>query len=631
MAPIAPSLAELLGTSELPAHLMTDDGKIGEALALAEKLYAGKTHWTGVPLLTHTFGVLKELLPFHPDGDSVCACLLQHALETRAVTLGELEEEFGQSVKSLVSAVHLLSHVTLRARRNSIEDLRLMLLSVSDDVRVLLIILCDRCCVLERLQQTPGPEARRVCRDVLSLFAPVAARLGIHTLKQRLEALAFPLTYPLDFERITEQLDAIRQRHGSFLTAAANSLSDAFREQGIAAIVQGREKLGFSIFSKMRSRSITDIQSLPDLFALRVLVATEDDCYRALGLLHRMGRPVANRFKDYIAFPKPNGYRSLHTTVARLPGVPEGVMVEVQVRTHAMHREAEYGIAAHWSYKQGGTTERMMQRVQLQQMLTSQQPVSGLGGTARLADHIFVLTPKGDIVEVPEGATTLDFAFQIHTDLGLSYRNARVNGAIVPLSYELENGDVVEIVSQASPRPSPEWLQMLKMASSRSRLRRYLHSIDRDKYVERGKLAINEELKKRRLAGLDSDLSLLRRYQGTYLTFGEREDMLMKIGQGGDRVGSHFRHFDLLRELPQVVPVRKSRQAHVPSSAVPVEVEGGVPMPVRFAKCCNPLEGTREKITGSVSRTGEVMVHRTKCRFIRNANPGRRIGVKWRR
>ncbi len=642
MARAVSPLAELLGTRELPPHLATENAKIARALAYAEKLYAGREHWTGVPLLTHTFDVLRELLPFQPDSDSVCACLLQHALETRSVTLAELEEEFGQGVKMIVSAVHLLSHVTLRTRRNSIEDLRLMLLSVSDDVRVLLIILCDRCCVLERLQGTTGPETRRVCRDVLNLFAPVAARLGIHTLKQRLEALAFPLTYPQDCERITEQLEALRAKHGTFLPAAAKALATALRQQGIAALVQGREKLGFSIFSKMRSRSMTDIQSLPDLFALRVLVQTEEDCYRTLGFLHRMGRPVANRFKDYIAFPKPNGYRSLHTTIARLPGVPEGVTVEVQVRTHAMHREAEYGIAAHWSYKQGGSAERMMQRVALQQMLTSQQPVAGVGGAARLVDHIFVLTPKGDIVELPEGATTLDFAFQIHTQVGLSYRSARVNGSVVPLNYELENGDVVEIVSQGTARPSPEWLQMLKMASSRSRLRRYLHSIDRDKYVDRGKQMINEELKKRRLPGLDADLSLLRRYQGSYLTYSEREDMLMKIGQGSDRVSAHFRHFDLLRELPDLAPSRKSRQVHMPGSAVPVEVEGGVPMPVRFAKCClsgwvaaiqagKPPEGEREKIIGTVSRIGEVVVHRSKCRLVKNVNPGRKVGVRWRK
>lgn len=621
----------MLEAAELPLHLLDSDDRIKKALAIAQRLYEGKLHWTGLPLLQHTLGVLSVLMPFHPDADTVCACLLQHALEQRRTTLTELEEEFGVSVKTLVSAVHLLSHVSMRGLRSSIDDLRLMLLSVSDDIRVLLIVLSNRCHVLEHLDRVPAAEARRICREVLDLFAPVAARLGIHALKQRMEALAFPLVYPADYERVTEQQQNIAKRHGSFLPASAVALTQALKQQGINADVQGREKLPFSIFSKMKSKSITDISMLPDLFALRVLVDTEEDCYRALGLLHRMGRPVANRFKDYIAFPKPNGYRSLHTTISRLPEVPEGVFIEVQVRTHAMHREAEYGIAAHWSYKEGGKAERMMQRVALQQMLTSQEPVQGVRGTQRLVDHIFVLSPKGDVIELPEGATPLDFAFQIHTQLGLSFRAARVNGSIVPMEYELENGDVVEIMTHALPKPSPEWMQLLTMSSSRSRLRRYLYSMDREGYVEKGKVVFNEELRRRRLPKLDSDLSVLRRYEGKYLNREEREDVLMKLGQGTDRANLLVRRLDLIKDAQLILPVRESRRAHVPASAVPVETEGGVPMPIKFAKCCSPLEGDHEKITGSVTRTGEVMVHKAKCRLIKNANPERRIGVRWRR
>lgn len=624
-----------------------DDPRVQKALKTAASIYGDQQHRVGMPLLQHTMDVLQVLLPFQPDVDTICACLLQHALKTRKLGLPELEEEFGVAVRGMVSGVHLLSHVTMQSRKSSIEDLRLMLLSVSDDVRVLLIILCERCAVLEKLRMHNTLDARRIARDVLTLFAPVAARLGIHALKQRMEALAFPMVYPLDAAWVIDQVLAIHARHGEFLDGAAMSLASALHEQGIRASVQGREKQAYSIFRKLRQKTVSSIEHLPDLFALRVIVETPEDCYRVLGLLHRMARPAANRFKDYIAFPKPNGYQSLHTTVTRLPGIPEGVFVEVQVRTVAMHREAEYGIAAHWSYKERGSAEQTIKRVQLQQALTSQQPVSGTPGAgtgAGFADHLFVLTPKGDIVELPEGATPLDFAFQIHTNLGLSFRAARVNGSIVPLEYELENGDVVDILSHRTPKPSAEWMQLLKMASSRTRLRRYLHSIDRDRYVARGQTLLNAELRRRKLPPLDADLTLLRKYQGKKLIKEEREDLLMKIGQGSDRVSALFMHADALHELAASIETQRAQQrardvlkrkvhTRIRASRIPLDLPvataDGVPMPLKFAKCCNALEGDRDIIRGYINRAGVVMVHRAACRMIKNANPEREIAVKW--
>ncbi len=630
MSTWASTIEPLLHT--LDRQSIPDEGRLRRAVQRTEQLYAGRAHWTGVSFLEHTAGVLKVLLPFQPDEETVMACLLQHVLKTRQMDVLDLEEEFGAGVRALVSGVHLLSHVTMRNRKSSIEDLRLMLLSVSDDVRVLLIILCERCYVLEHLAAVPAAERRRICRDVLSLFAPVAARLGIYSLKQQLELLAFPQVYASDAQWIAEQIESIHKRTHSFLDSAALTLIEALREQGIEALVQGREKQPYSIFTKMKTKTLSHIESLPDLFALRVIVQSDENCYRVLGLLHRMGRPLANRFKDYISFPKPNGYQSLHTTVSRLPGVPEGVFIEIQIRTQAMHREAEFGIAAHWSYKQRGSAQHVAERFQLQQVLTSQQSVESAGRAATLADHIFVLTPKGDIVELPEGATPLDFAFQIHTDLGLSFRAARVNSSIVSLDYELQNGDVVEILSHRVPQPSPEWMQMVKMASSRSRLKRYLHSIDRSDYVQRGKETVNAELKIRRQPPLDSDLALLRRFDGKYLTFEEREDLLMKIGQGSDRLSSILLHLDLWKSMPRPLPRATAPKKSSPAlRTLPVEVEGGVPMPLRFAKCCSPQKSDHGDITGFITRTGDVMIHLAKCRMVQHGNAERRIAAQWRK
>ncbi len=627
------SLTAILQTLDA-AKLPVEQQKLRSLIEYADKLYKGAMHWTGVTMLEHTLGVLNVLLPFQPDSDTVTACLLMHALESKAISTVELQEEFGPRVRALVSGVHLLSHVNLLNRQNSVEDLRLMLLSVADDISIILIVLSKRCFALERIGKLPVADRKRVASDSLYLFAPVAARLGIHTLKQRLEALAFPIAYPADAERIAEQMEQVQGRYGPFLTSAAEELRRSLLEQGMTLSVYGREKQHYSIFLKMKSKSLSHVEGLPDLFALRVLVDTEEECYQVLGALHRIGRPVTNRFKDYIAFPKPNGYQSLHTTVAKLPGIPEGVFVEVQVRTKAMHREAEYGIAAHWSYKEGGSAQRTVQRVALQQALASQHSVESESSTsARLADHIFVLTPKGDVVELPEGATPLDFAFQIHTDLGLSFRAARVNGSIVPLDYELENGDVIEIVTQRVPHPSTEWLQLLKMASSRSRLKRYLNTLHREEDLSRGKGLLNEELKKRKLPVLDSDLSLLREHDGAKLSTTEREDLLAKLGQGTDRPSALIMRLDLLRPLRSALPaaqLSKPRKRFQRKDAL-VDLEGDVPMPLKFAKCCKANEGDRVKIISIITRAGDVMIHTAKCKNALRGNPERRIGVKWRR
>lgn len=607
----------------------TNLGKLREAFADAGVMYGDQVHWTGERMLSHCLGVLETVLPFEIDDDGVIACLLHHALDTKLWTLDDLEKKYGAHVRSIVSGVHLLSHVTMKNRRMSLENLRLMFLRVSDDIRVVLLMLCDHQYKLGKLD-TLSPEVRRsICRDVLHLFAPVAARLGIYSLKHQMESRAFPVAYPVDSARIMEQLAQIQTRHGEFLRTSANNLATFLRESGIDARVEGREKQPYSIFQKMRTKSVTHVEDIYDLFALRVIVKSEAECYQTLGQLHRIGHPVVNRFKDYIAFPKPNGYQSLHTTLARLPGVPEGIFIEVQIRTEGMHREADLGIAAHWSYKEGGAVEYAKRRTQLQRAL-SQQPFEESTRTV-LTDHIFALTPKGDIIEMPEGATPLDFAFNVHTMLGLCFKAARVNGNIVPLTYHLENGDIVEILKHHEPHPSPNWIQLLKTGAAKSRLKRYLIEQDRPSYMQLGREMLNSELGRYHLPHLDPDLGILKLFDGKRLSFTEREDLLVSIGQGAQNIGSVMQHLDALHEwaekmrleametkvkIPQIIPAR-------------AQTEGKIPMPMRYARCCKADEGVRGDITGIVGRDGTVRVHRTSCNHIRNANPERKIGVMW--
>jgi len=599
---------------------------VDKAIALAEHAYAGEIHWSGLPLIEHVEDVLRALLPFEPDEEAITACLLHHVLETGTITVMDLEEEFGSTVRSLIAGVQLLSQVQVQGSRQSIDSLRLMLLSVSDDIRVPLIILCDRVSLLLSLDKMSEEDRKWCCENILYLFAPVAARLGIHALKQRMENGAFPVMYPTDAARIAEQMQDLHARTGDFLPDTARYFQSALDIHDIEANVQVREKLSYSIFSKMRAKSCSHVEQLHDLFALRILVETEADCYRVLGVLHQLGRPVANRFKDYIAFRKPNGYRSLHTTMMRLPGLPEGVYLEVQVRTHQMHREAEYGIAAHWKYKERGSKERMLDRAQLQEALTRQFDLTREGEYSVLTDHIFVLTPTGEIVELSEGATPLDFAFQIHTDLGLSFKAARVNGDIVPLHYQLENGDIVEIIKHKQPQPSPAWLTFVRMASSRAKLRRHLSLLHREEHIAHGRAILNDFLRKHRLPPIDTDLTILRHVDGLTLTVAECEDMLMRIGQGYDKLPALLQHIDALKDIPVAAP--KQKRPAIKGVRKAIEIEGGLPMPLRYAKCCKPDEGTHDAIIGIISR-GSVMVHRKKCRLLKAANVERRVGVKW--
>jgi len=397
----------------------------------------------------------------------------------------------------------------------------------------------------------------------------------------------------------------------------------------ITATVDARQKQLYSIFSKMRSKSIGSISDVYDLFAVRVIVPTEAECYQALGLLHRIGRPVPNRFKDYIAFPKPNGYQSLHTTLAQMPEVPEGMFLEIQIRTPSMHREAQYGVAAHWSYKERGSrTAHALAHAQLQRLLSTQQSIEQGAGEDALVDHIFILTPRGDIVELPEGSTPLDFAFQVHTDLGLAFRAARVNGAIVPLDYELSNGDVVEILKRKIPEPSPQWLHLLKTASSKNKLKRYLYALERPQLVDRGRDVLNAELQRLHLSSLDTDLTVLRYYNGEALNRERREDLLMKIGQGSEKASAILAHLDALKG--KIHHEEQGKRCRLTRHETTIGFEDNVPMPTRYAKCCEPQEWPRGDIAGVIGRSGTVMVHRDDCSMLKNASRGRRVKIWWK-
>ena len=585
-------------------------------------------HRSGSSLIQHVLSVLDVLMVFRPDEDGIIACILHHYLDTDGADLGDLEEDFGPRVRSIVSGVHLLTHVSTQTSKRSIEDLRLMMLTVSSEIQTILITLCDRCQLLEMARSLSPTTKRSIAYDVLNLYAPVAARLGMYGLKHRLEGQAFPILYQNDAERIFEQLSRHHREHGAFLDGAAIALQKELEESGIKADVQTRQKQPYSTFRNLQEKSISHIEDIYDLFAIRVIVENPETCYQALGILHRLAQPIGHRFKDYISFPKPNGYQSLHSTVINMPGAPPQTFVEVQIRTKAMHSEAEFGIASHWMYKQKSSTEQALQNIELSQVLKRQQTIESDGLDQSFTDQIFVLTPKGDVIELPEGSTPLDFAFTVHTQLGLSVRSARVNQSMVPLHYELQNGDVVEILKQKNPNPSPQWLNILKMSSARSKLKRYLYAQDRDYYIVEGKRILNEELSKRTVPLLTSDLAVLRSINGQTLSMHEREEILMKIGQQSEKPAPLLQKLDVLKQ--EIQPPTKKRTNNPPiQEEKHIILEGNIPLPTRFAKCCNPTKGNQSSVIGLINRQGKVMIHRADCRMIQNANRDRLIGAYW--
>ncbi len=629
--------------SQRKSYPVFSSAKVQRALTVAASLYGESPHplVQEMSLFDHACGVAAILVDFLPDEDALVACILQHSLRQSAeYSMQTLTEQFGKDVRDLVSRVHLLSHLSTKDWRKSIDDMKLMLVSVSDDMRVLLIKLCIECFHVEILSRVPERYRMGVCRDALQLFAPVAARLGIYALKYRLENRAFPVCYATDAEKIQVQLKGLHAQYGAFLPDMMQSLREFLTKEGMQIMdVTAREKHPYSIFQKMQRKSMTDIRKITDLIAVRLVVKTLPDCYQALGLLHRLATPLSHRFKDYISFPKPNGYQSLHTSLIGMPQSPKDVMIEVQIRTVEMHREAEFGIAAHWGYKEGRAIQRSIAGMHFGDALLRQQVVQQAkdpdgpaeAAERKLVDHIYVLTPKGDIIELPEGGTPLDFAFALHTELGLKFKAARVNGSIVPLSHKLENGDIVEIMSHREPRPTMQWLEELATSSARAKLKAYFSSHNRQQFIARGKSVLNAELKSRHIAQLDSDLSMLKTFDGEPRSMREREDLLVKIGMGSIRTSSILRHLQFVVPARKVQRVTKAKARVAQSHEIGDEHGRPLIMPYRYAKCCSAdtAKPRPEHIVGFITRLGHVSIHKEGCRMVRSANKERRVEVGW--
>ncbi|MCX5862711.1 MAG: bifunctional (p)ppGpp synthetase/guanosine-3',5'-bis(diphosphate) 3'-pyrophosphohydrolase [Deltaproteobacteria bacterium] len=604
------------------------------AYIYSAQVHQGQTRRSGEPYLVHPVAVAGILAQMRLDESSVATGLLHDTVEDTLTTLDYLEQVFGQEIALLVDGVTKISKIEFQSKEErQAENFRKMILAMSRDIRVLIVKLADRLHNMRTLDHMP-PEARqRIARETMEIYAPLAARLGIYWMWTELEELAFCHLEPEKYEYIKTNLEESRQLREGYVNNVLRIIEEKLAQYKINSVTKGRDKEIYSINRKMVSQNL-DFDQIHDLTAFRIILNSVNECYAVLGLIHSLWRPVPGRFKDYIAMPKGNGYQSLHTTVIG----PEGARIEIQIRTQEMDLTAEEGIAAHWSYKEGKAVEAEDAKVVnwLRQMMEWQQDLDDpreFFENVRVdlyPDEVYVFTPKGEVKEFPKGASPLDFAYSIHTEVGHRCVGARVNGKMVPLKYLLLTGDTVEIVTSAHQRPSKDWLKYVKTVRAKAKIRHYVLAEERERSIEIGRESVDRELKKWRI-----DINRAER-EGEILkianefSFKTEIDIYAAIGYG--RISPKVIITKLVppqeREkakaaLSEEKPVRK-----VPGKTKSgVKVQGLSDVMVNFAKCCNPLPG--DVLSGFITRGRGVTVHKADCENLQTTDRKRIVEVSW--
>lgn len=598
--------------------------KIRYAYYLAEKAHAGQARDSGEPYITHPLAVAHILADLRMDDETIVAALLHDVLEdTHALTPEYITRTFGADVRQLVEGVTKLklnppSDSSARQRAvaettRAAESLRKMLLAMASDFRVIIIKLSDRLHNMMTLESLPPDKRTRIANETLDVYAPLAARLGIWEIKWQLEDLSFKHLHPMEFQRVSDLVAKSRREREAELTEAIVELKERFEKRGIRNVeIKGRPKHLYSIFNKMVKQGL-EFDQIYDLLALRVIVNDTPECYVALGVVHELWTPISGLFFDYIAKPKTNGYQSLHTKVVG----PSGESLEVQIRTRAMHAVAEYGVAAHWTYKEGKAELNETTRLsQLRQQLfdwssdakTSSDFLRSLS-TDLFSEQVFVFTPKGDVLDLPKDSTPVDFAFRVHTQLGLTVVGSRVNGVMVPLSQKLKNGDVVELITRSNAQPSLDWLEFVRSSHARNKLRSHFRRLSKYQDAVRGRDALDKELRAMRMDPKvflgDEKLSEVAQHIDGCDT---PTDVLAKVGAGLASAQSVV--LKLRGDAPEPA-VEQIQTTRTKEGKLTLRTGGVDDVMLRRAKCCDPIPG--DDVIGYVTRGRGIMIHRKAC------------------
>jgi len=625
---------------------LTDDecNQVLKAFELADKAHEGQLRASGEPYIMHPLAVAEILAHLQIDHITLMAALMHDVVEDTSYSKEDLEKMFGSEVAFLVDGVTKLNQFQYETKEDrQMENYRKMILAMAKDVRVVVIKLADRLHNMRTLKHMRSDKQKRIAKETLEIFAPLAHRLGIFNVKWELEDLSFRYLEPEKYYDLVDQMKQKRQAREDIVNDTMSQLTKALGEAHIKADIKGRPKHFYSIYKKMKKDN-RDLSQIYDLLAVRVIVDTIPDCYAVLGIAHSLWKPLPYRFKDYISMPKSNMYQSLHTTVIGTMGQP----VEIQIRTWEMHRVSEYGVAAHWRYKEGnknGDKDFDQKVAWLRQVLEWQDTSNPteLVNALKLdvfSGEVFVFTPKGDVVKLPIGSVPLDFAYRVHTDVGHRCVGAKVNGKIVPLDYTLQNGDIVDIITSKTGRPSLDWLNIVGSSESKSKIRNWFKRENKAENIEKGLEALEKEAKRlnyswKELIG-DNRLQQVTKQ----LKAGTEEEMFAACGYGGIPVSTVLlRLIELYKKskeaeeskhsTEQIIEKLKAQGPKTTKNGTGVLVKGEAGVMVRMAKCCSPVPG--DDIIGYITRGRGVSIHRSDCTSLGHTPEDleRMIEVSW--
>jgi GTP pyrophosphokinase len=605
---------------------------IERAFIFAAGKHAGQTRVSGMPYVSHPLGVALILADLRMDSVTICSGLLHDTVEDCGVTVPQLQDEFGEEVALIVDGVTKLGRVEFsRKEERQAETFRKMILAMAKDIRVILVKLGDRLHNMRTLEFLPEFKQLRIAQETMDIYAPLANRLGIHWLKSELEDIAFKYLNPEAYHDLKEQIAARREERERYVLEIRERVCQELERTGIQATVIGRPKHFYSIYQKMLRQKIS-FDDVYDAIGLRIITDSVRNCYAALGTLHSLWKPVPGRFKDFIALPKPNMYQSLHTTLMG----PQGERVEFQIRTDEMHKTAEQGIAAHWRYKEGSkgdekVTEKFAWLRQLLEWQTDMKDARDFMEMLKIdlfPEEVYVFTPRGDVKSFPRGATPIDFAYSIHTEIGLRCVGAKVNNRMVPLKYQLHNGDVVEILTNPNHLPSKDWLKIVKTSRARAKIRAWIKAAEKERSIALGKELLEREIQK---FGLNP-ASMLKSDEMTEIakrfSLNAPTDLMAEIGFGKVSVSQV-----LSKLLPKEVwesrqkPTRTGSKPETTHEVSGVKVRGVEDIMTRYAHCCNPVPG--DDIVGFITIGRGVSIHTADCSRIIEFTPERMIDVEW--
>lgn len=617
-----------------------DEKRLETAYNYAKKNYEGHTRKAGDSVLNHVLETAKILTTQKVDDDTLVAALFHELPNYTNIKSKDVGAKFGHKIGVLISAYEKMSSIKTDKKANELETLRKMCLVMAKDLRVVLIKLADRLHNLQTLDSLPIDEQKQLAKETMDIFVPIASRLGVYRMRSIIEDLCFKYLNEHEYKNIQDELKILGKKRKKSIDETVNVVEKYLKDKKIDAKVAGRIKNSYSIYKKLKKKGKNSIDEIHDIFALRIIVPTrqnKDDeenvahLYELIGNFHNEWKPLPGRFKDYVGFPKPNGYRSLHTTVIGLAPHSFKEPVEIQIRTEKMHEEAEYGVASHWLYKEAkgksGVHKAHVEWIKSLAQLGETMDMDDLKVDI-FQDRIFVFTPDGDVKDLPLGSTPIDFAYSIHSDVGNKCVMAKANSNVVPLSYELQNGDVVEIITRNNSKPKLEWLSFIKTSSAKAKVKTFFNSFDQDQHLRQGREMINNKLEQFGKPALDPKLSVLKYYGDKKLTLKKREEIVRQVGNGSVLASTIlwkiYSYEEIVNKNVEEKVFVKPTESEIGKHII---VGGEKGLSVKIAQCCKPSFG--QPIVAFVNRGRTTSIHKRECKILKLSSDDRKMHAKW--